>query len=232
MSIVLYRFGRMVINPLARGLWRPTIVGRENIPASGGVLIASNHLSFADSLAIPIASPRPVSFLAKDEYFTGTGVKGAVTRVFFRDFAQAVPVDRNSPRAAQDSLDAGLAVLRAGGAFGIYPEGTRSRDGRLYRGRTGVAWLALTAGVPVVPVGLIGTDQVQPVGEKRIHRAKVTITFGAPIGIEPYTAMPAGKGRRILTDDIMDAIAAQSGQERADEYNTPPKESDDDDPGA
>ena len=133
------------------------------LPTTGGVILASNHLSFIDSFAIPIVAPRPVSFLAKSEYFTGRGVGGAVRRWFF-EAIESIPVDRHSSRAAQESLDAALAVLRAGRAFGIYPEGTRSRDGRLYKGRTGVAWLALTAGVPVVPVGLRGTDEVQPIG--------------------------------------------------------------------
>jgi 1-acyl-sn-glycerol-3-phosphate acyltransferase len=133
-----------------------------------------------------------------------------------------IPVDRNSSRAAQESLDKALEVLRAGDAFGIYPEGTRSRDGRLYRGRTGAAWLALTARVPVVPVGLVGTEQIQPVGSRLPKPAKVTIRFGEPIGIEPYADLPAARGRRELTDAVMDAIAGLTGQERADTYNEVP----------
>ena len=204
----IYRLSRGVINPIARAAWRPTIVGQDNIPLTGGVVIASNHLSFIDSFAIPIAATRPVSFLAKDDYFTGTGVAGTAQRFFFRDVALAIPVDRHSPRAAQDSLDAGLTVLKAGRAFGIYPEGTRSRDGRLYKGRTGVAWLALTAGVPVVPVGLIGTDEVQPVGNSLPRLARVTVAFGKPLSPTAYAELPAGKARRMLTDDVMSAIAA------------------------
>lgn len=217
-----YRVTRGMINPIAKGVWRPTVTGREHVPLTGGVILASNHLSFIDSFAIPIVAPRPVSFLAKADYFTGTGVRGAVSRHFFRDVAQAIPVNRRSSRAAQESLDLALEVLREGRAFGIYPEGTRSRDGRLYRGRTGVAFLALTAGVPVVPVGLNGTADVQPVGSRLPRRAKVVIRFGPPIHPDSYLGMPAGKARRKLTDDVMDAIAALSGQERATDYNELP----------
>lgn len=217
-----YRVSRGIINPVALGLWRPTVSGREHVPRSGGVILASNHVSFIDSFAIPIVAPRPVSFLAKADYFTGTGVRGAISRHFFRDVAQAIPVDRYSSRAAQESLDLALAVLAEGRAFGIYPEGTRSRDGRLYRGRTGVAFLALTAGVPVVPVGLTGTADVQPVGSRFPRRARVTVRFGEPIIPAAYSGLPAGKARRQLTDDVMDAIAALSGQERASAYNELP----------
>jgi 1-acyl-sn-glycerol-3-phosphate acyltransferase len=220
---VFYHLGKAAVVPLAKGIWRPTITGTHNIPREGGVILASNHLSFIDSFAIPIASPRPVSFLAKSDYFTGTGIAGAVRRGFFTG-SQAIPVDRHSSRAAQESLELALEVLREGRAFGIYPEGTRSRDGRLYRGRTGVAWLALTAGVPVVPVGLVGTDKVQPVGSRFPSLAKVRVAFGSPISPEPYAAMPAGRARRELTDAVMTAIAALSGQERADAYNELPPE--------
>ena len=186
MSARSYRISHGVVAPLSKVIWRPTITGTHNVPPTGGVVIASNHLSFIDSFAIPIAAPRPVSFLAKSDYFTGTGVSGAVRRAFFAN-SNAIPVDRHSSRAAQESLDAALLVLREGGGFGIYPEGTRSRDGRLYKGRTGVAWLALTAGVPVVPVGLQGTEKLQPVGSKLPKLAKVRVAFGsrgklAPIG--------------------------------------------------
>jgi 1-acyl-sn-glycerol-3-phosphate acyltransferase len=225
MSRAAYRVGHMVTAPTAKLLWRHTVSGTENIPRTGGVILASNHLSFIDSFAIPIVAPRPVSFLAKSEYFTGSGVVGAVRRGFF-EAIESIPVDRHSSRAAQESLDSALAVLRAGRAFGIYPEGTRSRDGRLYKGRTGVAWLALTAGVPVVPVGLRGTDEVQPIGRSfpRLG-AHVTVRFGTPIRPEAYAEMPAGKARRLLTDAVMDAIAGLSGQERADTFNELPPES-------
>ena len=224
MSRLAYRVSHGAVAPLSKLLWRPTVTGTEHVPRSGGVVIASNHLSFIDSFAIPIVAPRPVVFLAKSDYFTGTGVGGAVRRAFFEGIG-SIPVDRHSSRAAQESLDAALEVLRAGRAFGIYPEGTRSRDGRLYKGRTGVAWLALTAGVPVVPVGLVGTDQVMPIGSNVPKLAKVRVTFGPPIAPDRFAAMPAGKGRRLLTDEVMQAIAALSGQERADSYNELPPES-------
>ncbi len=218
---MLYQAGALVLKPLTRVLYRPRITGVENVPLSGGVVLASNHRSFIDSFAIPLAAPRQVHFLAKAEYFTGTGPLGAVKREFFESVG-AVPVDRHSSRAAQESLDIGLAVLRAGKAFGIYPEGTRSRDGRLYRGRTGVAWLALTAQVPVVPVGLLGTADIQPIGSRLPRLAKVTVAFGPPIHPDAYAALPAGRARRALTDDVMDSIATLTGQERADDYNEVP----------
>src|SRR5690606_17547352 len=157
-------------------------------------------------------------FLAKSDYFTGTGIGGAFRRELFTAMG-AIPVDRNSASAAQESLDAALDVLNSGGAFGIYPEGTRSRDGRLYRGRTGVAWLALTANAPVVPVGLLGTDDIQPVGTSLPRLAKVTVQFGEPIHPATYADLPAGMARRRLTDDVMTAIQALTGQEPAGVYN-------------
>ena len=179
---MLYRLGHVVLKPLSRVLYRPTIVGTENVPQTGGVILASNHLSFIDSFAIPLAAPRQVHYLAKDDYFTGTGVRGFISREVFEGLG-AIPVDRHSSRAAQESLDAALKVLGEGEAFGIYPEGTRSRDGRLYRGRTGVGFLALTAKVPVVPVALSGTQDIQPVDARFPRLAKVSVTFGSPAGV-------------------------------------------------
>ncbi|RKT79148.1 1-acyl-sn-glycerol-3-phosphate acyltransferase [Terracoccus luteus] len=218
---MFYSLGRNVLYPLSHALYRPTIEGKENMPRTGGVVVASNHVSFIDSFAIPLASPRQVRFLAKEEYWTGPGVGGALRKGFFTAVGM-IPVNRHSTSAAQESLDKALEVLRAGDAFGIYPEGTRSRDGRLYRGRTGVAWLALTADVPVVPVGLIGTEEIQPVGARFPKLAKVTVRFGEPIGVERYRGMPAGRARRELTDEVMAAIAALSGQQMADTYNDVP----------
>lgn len=218
---MFYSLGRGVLYPLSHALYRPTIEGRANMPSQGGVVVASNHLSFIDSFAIPLASPRQVRFLAKAEYWNGPGVGGALRKGFFSAVGM-IPVDRASSSAAQESLDQALEVLNAGEAFGIYPEGTRSRDGRLYRGRTGVAWLALTAGVPVLPVGLIGTENIQPVGARFPTLAKVTVRFGEPIGIDRFAGMPAGRARRLLTDEVMEAIAALSGQERALGYNEVP----------
>lgn len=219
---MLYLAARTLAAPTLRTLWRPTIEGAHHVPLTGGVILASNHLSFVDSIAIPACAPRPVHFLAKADYFTGTGPKGYATRTWMTAMGM-IPVDRDDTRAAQKSLEAGLEVLRAGEAFGIYPEGTRSRDGRLYRGRTGVAYLALEADVPVVPVGLQGTQDIQPVGSSRFHRAKATVRFGAPISFrEAYAGVPAGRARREATDQIMSAIHELSGQELAGVYNEHP----------
>lgn len=216
---MLYRALRVVVRPTALAIYRPEVIGTDNVPSEGAVILASNHLSFADSLVIPLTSPRQVSFLAKDDYWTGTGLKGLVSRHFFTAIG-SIPVDRDDPRAAQLSLDLALAHLREGGAFGIYPEGTRSRDGLLYRGRTGVAWLALTAGCPVVPVALTGTDKLQPVGSSIPKIVKFRVEFGAPIDFTGrFDGVPAGRARREATDEIMAAIHAMSGQELAGRYN-------------
>ena len=219
---MLYTVVHGVAEPLAKVLWRPHVEGAENVPMNGGVLLASNHLSFIDSVVIPIVAPRKVVFLAKAEYFNGTGVKGALSRGWFGGLGM-VPVDRSDTRSAMDSLDIALDVLRRGEAFGIYPEGTRSRDGRLYRGRTGVAHLAMTARVPVVPVGLQGTQEIQPVGTRLPRLAKVTVRFGTPIDLAGrYDGVPLGKARRQGTDLVMAEIQKLSGQEPAGVYNERP----------
>jgi 1-acyl-sn-glycerol-3-phosphate acyltransferase len=216
---MLYRVLHTIVPPVAKVIWRPTVSGLENIPLTGGVILASNHLSFADSMVIPIVAPRRVAFLAKSDYFTGTGTKGALSRMWFEGMGM-LPVDRDDSKAAIKSLDTALGVLSRGEAFGIYPEGTRSRDGRLYRGRTGVAHLALTARVPVVPVGLVGTDKLQPVGSRLPRRVPVTVSFGRPIEVVGrYDGVPLGRARRAVTDEIMTAIQELSGQEPAGIYN-------------
>src|SRR4051812_16010969 len=171
---MLYCLLHLVLKPLTRLIYRPVIEGAENVPDSGPVILASNHLSFVDSMVIPLVAPRRVAYLAKAEYFTGKDVLSRPRRAIFTALG-AIPVDRGTARSAQDSLDAALAVLNANQAFGIYPEGTRSRDGRLYRGRTGVAWLAFHSGAPVVPVGLIGTEGIMPVGTRFPRVRRVTI---------------------------------------------------------
>ena len=216
---MLFRILESVVPPVARAIWRPIVVGRDNVPRSGGVLLASNHLSFADSVVIPVCAPRNVAFLAKQEYFQGTGIKGALQRGWFEGL-NMLPIDRDDTRAAITSLELALEVLGRGEAFGIYSEGSRSRDGRLYRGRTGVAHLALTAGVPVVPVGLQGTQNLQPVGARYPKLAKVTVAFGEPIDFTGrFDGVPAGRARRVATDEIMTAIQRLSGQEQAGVYN-------------
>ena len=189
--------------------------GREHLPATGPVILASNHLSFIDSVVIRLAAPRRVTFLTKAEYFTGRGLRGTLVRWFFTA-AGSVPVRRGSHRAAQASLETAREVLDRGNVFGIYPEGTRSLDGRLYRGRTGVGWLALTTGAPVVPVALDGTERLQPVGKRLPRPHRVTVRFGQPL---TFTGDPkSAAGRRAVTDEVMRAIAELSGQERADRF--------------
>jgi 1-acyl-sn-glycerol-3-phosphate acyltransferase len=215
----MYSVLHTVVPPLAKVIWRPTVTGLANVPQTGAVILASNHLSFADSLVIPIVAPRKVHFLAKSDYFRGGGVKGTLQKAWFEGMGM-LPVDRDDSKAALASLDTALQVLGRGDAFGIYPEGTRSRDGRLYRGRTGVAHLALTAGVPVVPVGLTGTEKLQPVGTRFPKVVPVTVTFGTPIPVAGrFEGVPLGRARRELTDEIMAAIQAMTGQEESGIYN-------------
>jgi 1-acyl-sn-glycerol-3-phosphate acyltransferase len=218
----IYDVLHRVVPPLVKLVWRPDVIGLDNVPTTGGVILASNHLSFADSVVIPVVVPRKVVFLAKSDYFTGHGVKGTASRLWFEGLGM-LPVDRDDSKAALASLDTALEVLSRGEAFGIYPEGTRSRDGRLYRGRTGVAHLALTAGVPVVPVGLTGTEKLQPVGSSLPRIVPVTVRFGTPIDVAGrYAGVPAGRARREVTDEIMTAIQGLTGQETAGVYNERP----------
>jgi 1-acyl-sn-glycerol-3-phosphate acyltransferase len=209
----LQRLTRHALVPVAHVLFRPVIQGRRHVPVTGPVILAANHLSFLDSMLIPLVAPRPVAFLAKAEYFR----PGRLSRVLFTGLA-AVPVERGTHRAAQASLETALGVLAAGGAFGIHPEGSRSRDGRLYRGRTGVGWLALRSGAPVVPVAVLGTDKVQPVGAWLPRPGRVTVRFGAPMR---FGEGGGAKARRAVTDEIMAAIQELSGQEPAGIYNDP-----------
>jgi 1-acyl-sn-glycerol-3-phosphate acyltransferase len=214
---VTYRLLRLISSLVVFLVLRPKVTGLHNVPRRGPVIFASNHLSFIDSVIIPLVVPRHVTFIAKSEYWTGRGIKGRVSRWFFTTMGN-IPVDRDDPRAGQRSLQDALVVLQRGGAFGIYPEGTRSRDGRLHPGHTGVAWLALAGSAPVVPVALVGTDKVQPVG-KRLPRPVrgIHVQFGAPI--DPSRQITAGarpaQVRRELTDQVMTSIHRMSGQEIA-----------------
>jgi 1-acyl-sn-glycerol-3-phosphate acyltransferase len=219
----VYDLTRSSTRGLIAGLCRPTVVGLENVPPSGGFIVAPNHLSFLDSVLVQALMPRPVAFFAKAEYFTGTGVKGALMRSFFEGVG-SIPVQRGQQAASVQALKTLLEMLEAGDGVGIYPEGTRSRDGLLYRGRTGVGWLALTTGAPVVPVGLLGTDRLQPAGSRWIRPQHFTMRIGEPLYFErtgPDHSLPA---RRQATDTIMDAIAALTGQSRAAGYNKGPTE--------
>lgn len=218
---LVYWLVRGILRPLVRLVYRPKITGADQVPLQGPVLFASNHLSFVDSIVIPLAAPRPVQFLAKSHYFTGTGVRGWISRSFFESIG-AVGVERGAGSQAQAALDQGRRILEAGSAFALYPEGTRSLDGRLYRGRTGVAWLALTTGATVVPVGLVGTQEIQPVGARFPRVRHVEVHFGAPLDLSSHGAASSGRARRTATDEIMRSIHALSGQELAGAYNESP----------
>ncbi|TQN37770.1 1-acyl-sn-glycerol-3-phosphate acyltransferase [Blastococcus colisei] len=212
---MVYLISRLILRPLFLLVFRPHVVGRQNVPATGPFIIASNHLSFIDSMAIPLMSPRRVGYLAKAEYFTGSGIKGWFIKTWFTALG-ALPVERQTHRAAQEALDTAMTVLRAGGGFGIYPEGTRSRDGRLARGKTGVAWLALTADCPVVPVAIMGTDRIQPIGAGWPRPHRFTVVFGKPLTFPEHQGKAgSNRSRREVTDTIMEAIAELSGQEKA-----------------
>ena len=208
-----YRISRVLAGPFLYTLWRPEIIGSEHIPASGGAILASNHLSIVDSIFLPLMVDRPVTFAAKSEYFTGTRPIDRLTGAYMRATNQ-ISVDRAQARAGLDMLDAALALLREGALFGIYPEGTRSPDGRLYRGRPGVGWLALNSGLPVIPVAMSGTDHVLPPGHKVPRVGKIKIRIGEPLTFEAARALPsASRQRRAITDEVMNAIQALSGQE-------------------
>ncbi|KQR54642.1 acyl-phosphate glycerol 3-phosphate acyltransferase [Leifsonia sp. Leaf336] len=218
---LLYFVGRHIVAPLLRVIYRPKVIGTRNVPKHGKIILASNHLSFIDSLVIPMTAPRRVQFLAKSHYFEGTGAKGAISRSFFTAIG-AVGVKRGAGQAAQEALEQSRRIIDTGAAFAVYPEGTRSLDGRLYKGRTGIGWLALTTGAKVVPVGLIGTAEVQPVGAKFPRVRPITIAFGEPIDVAHYGPAESGRARRQATDEIMAAIHALTGQELAGTYNESP----------
>jgi 1-acyl-sn-glycerol-3-phosphate acyltransferase len=221
---VQYGVSRVVAGPFLHLLWRPKAIGLENVPASGGAILASNHLSLLDSIFLPLMVPRPVTFAAKSEYFTGTKLTDRVTAAYLRGTKQ-LSVDRTGVRAGQDMLESALALLRRGALFGIYPEGTRSPDGRLYRGRTGVGWLALHSGLPVIPVAMAGTARVLPPGHTIPRLSSITITFGKPMTFEAYEGRPGGaQQRRAVTDEVMKSIQALSGQEYVPIYASVRKE--------
>jgi len=221
---VQYGMSRVLAGPFLRLLWRPEITGVEHIPAEGGAILASNHLSIVDSIFLPFMVDRPVTFAAKSEYFTGTRPIDRITSAYMRATNQ-LSVDRAQVRAGQDMLEAALGLLREGALFGIYPEGTRSPDGRLYRGRTGIGWLALNSGLPVIPVAMSGTDRVLPPGHRIPRMAKIRITVGKPLTFESYRDLPsAARQRRAVTDEVMRSIQALSGQEYVPVYASVRKE--------
>jgi 1-acyl-sn-glycerol-3-phosphate acyltransferase len=208
----------IVIGPILLAIFRPWVVGLEHVPKQGPVILASNHLSFIDSIFLPLVVDRPVVFLAKSEYFTGKGLKGWATRLFFQA-ANQLPIDRSGGKASEASLNTGLRVLREGSILGIYPEGTRSPDGRLYRGRTGVARMVLEAGVPVVPVAMIGTAEVMPIGTRLPKVRRVGIVFGEALDFSRFEGMEGDRFvLRSVTDELVYDLRALSDQDYVDVY--------------
>ena len=196
-------------------LFRPKVKGLRNVPASGPLIIASNHLSFSDSIFMPLVVPRKVTFLAKSEYFTSPGPKGLLKKLTFIALGQ-VPVDRSGGRRSEAALITGLQVLSEGKCLGIYPEGTRSPDGRLYKGRTGIARLAIESGAPVIPVAMFNTEKIQPTGQVIPNIQRVGMTFGEPMYFDGDSTDLTYL--RVVTDQIMNRSQALSGQEYVDEY--------------
>jgi 1-acyl-sn-glycerol-3-phosphate acyltransferase len=206
------------LGPLLKAIFRPWVEGLENLPKEGPAILASNHLSFSDSVFLPLVSKRRITFPAKLEYFTGRGLKGRLVALFFRGIGQ-VPIDRSSGRAAEPALTAGLKILQRGELFGIYPEGTRSPDGRLYKGKTGVARLALASGVPVIPVAMVDTDKLQPPGRALPKLMRPGVRIGKPLDFSRYEGMEDDRFvLRSITDEIMYELMELSGQEYVDVY--------------
>jgi 1-acyl-sn-glycerol-3-phosphate acyltransferase len=228
---VQYQLSRLVAGPFLRGLWRPEVTGAEYVPQTGGAILASNHLSILDSVFLPFMLKRPVTFTAKSEYFTSRHPAMRLMGTYLRSTGQ-IPVDRDGARAAQQMLEGALDLLRQGELFGIYPEGTRSPDGRLYRARPGVGWLALNSGLPVIPVAMFGTDRVLPPGHSVPRLGKVRIKIGKPMTFGTETAggqaggrpEAPGKVRRAIADEVVRAIHELSGQEYVPMYASVRKE--------
>jgi 1-acyl-sn-glycerol-3-phosphate acyltransferase len=215
---VLYSILKSILEPTLGVLFRPEVEGLEHVPDEGPAIIASNHLSFSDSIFMPLVVSRRVTFLAKSEYFTGKGIKGRTTATLFRALGQ-VPVDRSGGKAGEEALTTGLEILEQGDLLAIYPEGTRSPDGRLYRGRTGIARLALESGVPVIPVAMVNTDKIQPPGKVLPKIMRVGIKFGEPLNFERYEGMSQDRFvLRSITDEIMYSLMEMGGQEYVDIY--------------
>jgi 1-acyl-sn-glycerol-3-phosphate acyltransferase len=216
--VFYYVLKYVLLGPLLRLAFRPRIEGLEHVPSSSAAIVAGNHLSFADHFLMPAILKRRITFLAKAEYFTGPGIKGRLTAYFFRSAGQ-IPVDRSGKEAGQAAIREGLGVLSKDELLGIYPEGTRSHDGRLYKGKVGVAVMALRAQVPVIPCAMIGTFEAQPPGKKIPNIHPVAIRFGKPLDFSRYAGMEDEKAvLRAITDEIMYAILNLSGQEYVDQY--------------
>jgi 1-acyl-sn-glycerol-3-phosphate acyltransferase len=214
---VQYQLSRVVVGPLLHAMGRPKATGLENVPVTGAAILASNHISFIDSIYLPLMLDRPVVFPAKAEYFAAKGPLGRLWAAYLRSTNQ-LEIDRDGARSAQATLEAALDLLRAGELFGFYPEGTRSPDGRLYRGRSGIGWLALNSGAPVIPVAMIGTRKMLPPGAPLPRPTKVEVRLGKPLEFGHLIGEPPAKARRIVADEVMQAIRELSGQEYVHEY--------------
>jgi len=215
----LYAFSKVTVAPLMRLAWQPRVTGLEYVPPTGPAILASNHLSMVDSPLMGAVTSRPLYFLAKDDYFVRPGLAGAVVRTVLTGLNQ-IPVDRSGGRASLMALDAAVPVLRAGEALGIHPEGTRSPDGRLYRGRPGVARLALETGAAVVPVGLVGTDRIHQVGARLPRIASgVEVRLAPPLDLSPWQGeRPTSRALREITERLMREIQKLTGQEYVGRY--------------
>jgi len=208
----------ILIGPWLRLLFRPIVEGLENIPLDGPAILASNHMSFSDSIFLPLVVKRKITFLAKAEYFNSPGIKGFFSKLFFAGVGQ-VPIDRASGSAAKAALETGKRILAGGNLLGIYPEGTRSPDGRLYRGKTGVARMALEARVPVIPCAMINTNEIQPIGRKIPNIKRVRIKIGTPLDFSRYEGLSGDRFvERSMTDEIMYELMELSGQPYVDVY--------------
>jgi 1-acyl-sn-glycerol-3-phosphate acyltransferase len=215
---VIYRATELLGYPLLRGYFRPEVTGRELVPHTGAAIVAANHLSASDQVMTPISARRQVCYFAKAEYFDQPGWRGRLRDWWFRELGH-IPVDRDDTRAAAGTIATGVELLASGRVLGIYPEGTRSRDGRLYKFRTGVARLALRSGAPVVPVGLVGTQDVLQPGDRRWHRARVAVHFGAPLDFSGRAEDErSARALRDVTETIREAVQRLSGQEYVDSY--------------
>lgn len=209
---------RVVLGPIVMLLFRPRVEGAHHVPAEGPAILASNHLSFSDSIFLPAVLDRRITFPAKIEYFTQSGVVGYFKKLFMKGTGQ-IPIDRSGGSAAASAIDAGLTVLAEGGLFGIYPEGTRSPDGRLYKGKTGAVRMALVAGCPIIPVAMIDTEKAQPTGQKIPKIIRVGVRFGEPIDFSAYAGLEDDRrALRAMTDEVMYSLMRLSGQEYVDEY--------------
>jgi 1-acyl-sn-glycerol-3-phosphate acyltransferase len=217
---VLYRAAELLVSPLVRAYFKPQVSGQQFVPRTGPAILAANHLSAADEVFTPITAGRQVLYFAKAEYFNAPGLRGRITAWSFREFGH-VPVDRDNPRAAGATIEVGVELLGQHKALGIYPEGTRSPDGRLHKFRTGVARLALRSGAPVIPVGLIGTDKVLIEGDPHWYRAPVEVHYGPALDFSGRAEDErSARALREVAETVREAVQKLSGQDYVDTYGS------------